>query len=110
MRRRTTFGREDASDVRRVELQVWRDETLLRREERSFPSGVSEELKQQIVQAYATGEAFQMPAGAVSVVIGAEYRGFRYSLDPGAAGGPISGFTTSSSRMRVIFAAPSALR
>ncbi len=49
-------------------------------------------LKQQIVQAYVTGEAFQMPAGPVSVVLGAEYRGFRYGLDPGSAGGPISGF------------------
>lgn len=37
------------ADVRRVELQIWRDEQLLRREERMFPNGVSEELRQEVV-------------------------------------------------------------
>lgn len=37
------------ADVRKVELQVWRDEALLRREERLFTRGVSEELHQQVV-------------------------------------------------------------
>jgi hypothetical protein len=36
-------------DVRRVELQIWREEQLLRREERMFPTGVSEELRQEVV-------------------------------------------------------------
>jgi iron complex outermembrane receptor protein len=50
------------------------------------------EFKQQIVQAYVTGPVAELPAGDLSTVLGAEYRTFRYSLDPGAAGGPISGF------------------
>jgi outer membrane receptor protein involved in Fe transport len=48
--------------------------------------------KQQIVSAYVTGPVATLPAGDLSTVFGAEYRGFRYNLDPGAAGGPISGF------------------
>jgi len=74
------FGRQPISDACRDYLEV--------------SNTLTTKFKQQIVQAYVTGEAFQMPAGPVSVVLGGEYRGFRYSLDPGAAGGPISGFTT----------------
>lgn len=47
---------------------------------------------QDIGQAYITGEAFQLPAGPLSVVLGAEYRGFEFDFDPGAAGGAVSGF------------------
>lgn len=47
---------------------------------------------QDIAQFYVTGDMFEMPAGTVSVVLGAEYRGFDFSFDPGSASGPISGF------------------
>ncbi len=44
------------------------------------------------MQGYVTGPFAELPAGSASAVLGAEYRGFRYNLDPGSAGGPISGF------------------
>lgn len=72
------FGRQPISQACRDYLQV--------------ANTLTTKFKQQIVQAYTTGEIAQLPAGALSVVLGAEYRAFRYSLDPGAAGGPISGF------------------
>jgi hypothetical protein len=37
------------AEIRRVELQIWREAQLLRREERMFPNGVSEELRQEVV-------------------------------------------------------------
>lgn len=52
---------------------------------------LSTELKQQIAQAFITGPIFELPAGEMSFVLGAEYRGFEYDFDPGAASGPISG-------------------
>ncbi|MFC3093849.1 TonB-dependent receptor [Alteromonas sediminis] len=52
-------------------------------------------LDQQIVQGYITGDVFELPAGAVSVVVGAENRKFEYAFDPGATSGSISGFNTS---------------
>ena len=55
---------------------------------------VTTKLRQNIVQAYVTGDAFELPAGKLSLVLGAEYRKFEYDLDPGALSGAISGFTT----------------
>ncbi|MCP5360113.1 MAG: TonB-dependent receptor [Steroidobacteraceae bacterium] len=52
--------------------------------------------KQQILQAYVSGDVTELPAGPLSVVLGAEYRGFRYAFDPGSAGGPISGFNVQN--------------
>jgi iron complex outermembrane recepter protein len=66
------------------------------REKLEVVNTLTEEYKQQIVQAFVTGEVVDMPAGPLSVVVGAEYRGFRYSFDPGAASGPISGFNTQA--------------
>lgn len=57
---------------------------------------LTNEFKQQVIQGFVSGEVFNLPAGPVSVVLGAEYRAFRYSLDPGAAGGPISGFNVQN--------------
>ncbi len=37
------------ADVRRVELEVWRDDVLLRRVEQVFPSGISSELTSDVV-------------------------------------------------------------
>lgn len=55
-------------------------------------TATTEEFLQQIVQAYATGDVAQLPAGPMTAVVGAEGRRFEYSFDPGAASGPISGF------------------
>jgi outer membrane receptor protein involved in Fe transport len=59
-------------------------------------STLSTEFTQQIVQGFVTGEIVQLPAGALSVVLGAEWRGFEYDFDPGASGGPVSGFNAQS--------------
>jgi outer membrane receptor protein involved in Fe transport len=55
-------------------------------------TATSEQFVQQIVQAFATGDIADLPAGPLTAVIGAESRRFQYSFDPGAAAGPISGF------------------
>lgn len=34
--------------VRRVELQIWRGEALLKREERTFPGGIGSELRSEV--------------------------------------------------------------
>ena len=39
---------------------------------------------------------FELPAGDLSFVLGAEYRGFEYDFNPGAAAGPISGPNTQN--------------
>ena len=54
------------------------------------------EFKQTIGQAFVSGEVARLPAGAMSAVLGAEFRNFEYSLDPGAASGPISGFNVQN--------------
>jgi outer membrane receptor protein involved in Fe transport len=72
------FGRQGISAACREFLEV--------------SNTVSTTLKQQIVQAYVSGDIAELPAGPLSVVLGTEYRGFRYGFDPGSAGGPISGF------------------
>jgi iron complex outermembrane recepter protein len=57
-------------------------------------STVTTQLQQDILQAFVTGEVFELPAGPASMVFGLEYRKFKYDLDPGALSGAISGFTT----------------
>lgn len=69
------------ADVRRVELQVWRDEALLRREERSFPNGVSEELRQAVVLRGGPHRAIAL----VWLKDAGEPRVFRRDFDPGAS-------------------------
>jgi outer membrane receptor protein involved in Fe transport len=59
-------------------------------------STASTEFSQTVVQGYVTGDAFELPAGPVSVVLGAEYRGFDFAFDPGSGGGPISGFNAQN--------------
>jgi outer membrane receptor protein involved in Fe transport len=48
------------------------------------------------VQAFVTGEVGQVPAGPVSLVVGAEGRWFDYELDPGNSSGPISGLNAQN--------------
>ena len=50
---------------------------------------------QRIAQAYVSGDLFELPAGAVSVVVGAEQRKFDFVFDPGTLFGPIAGFNTA---------------
>lgn len=69
------------ADVRRVELQVWRDEALLRREERSFPHGVSQELTQAMVLRGGPHRAIAL----VWLGDAGEPRVFRRDFDPGAS-------------------------
>jgi outer membrane receptor protein involved in Fe transport len=54
------------------------------------------DFKLQVVQGFVSGDVVEMPAGPLSVVLGAEYRGFRYEFDPGALNGPIAGFNTAT--------------
>jgi iron complex outermembrane recepter protein len=61
----------------------------------SVTGATKEEFLLQVGQGFVTGEVATLPAGAVSVVLGGEYRGFRYEYDPGQLNGPISGFTTA---------------
>ena len=67
------------------------------------------EFTQTIGQAFVSGEMFQMPAGGASAVLGLESRDFKFTFDPGAAAGPISGFAVQdpaggSNRFRDVFA------
>jgi iron complex outermembrane recepter protein len=48
-----------------------------------------------IFNAFVSGALFEMPAGPAQIVLGGEYRGFSFDFDPGAAGGPISGFNST---------------
>ena len=57
---------------------------------------VTTTLKQDIFQAFVSGDIAKLPAGSMSVVVGAEQRNFEYKLDPGTASGPISGFNVQS--------------
>ncbi len=76
------FGRQPISAACREYLEV--------------STTLSTSMKQQIGQAYITGPVYELPAGDLSIVLGAEYRGFEYTFDPGAASGPISGFNTQN--------------
>lgn len=60
------------------------------------PTVVATEFEQRIVQGFVTGDVGQLPAGPVSVVVGAEARWFDYQLDPGNSAGPISGLNTQT--------------
>jgi iron complex outermembrane receptor protein len=62
----------------------------------SVSTSATTEFSQTVAQVYVAGDAFNMPAGPVSMVLGAEYRGFEFDFDPGAGGGPISGFNAQN--------------
>jgi iron complex outermembrane receptor protein len=57
---------------------------------------LSTAMKQQIATAFVRGPLYELPAGRMEAVLGAEYRGFEYDFNPGSASGPISGFTTQN--------------
>lgn len=60
------------------------------------PTVLSTEFKQRIVQGFVTGEIGQVPAGPVSLVVGAEGRWFDYDFDPGNSSGPVSGLNAQN--------------
>jgi iron complex outermembrane receptor protein len=60
------------------------------------PTVLSTEFEQRIVQGFVTGEIAQMPAGPVSLVVGAEGRWFDYDFDPGNSAGPVSGLNAQN--------------
>ncbi len=50
------------------------------------------EFKQEIIQGFVRGDIFEMPAGDLSVVLGAESRRFNYDFFYNGTPGPFSGF------------------
>jgi len=55
----------------------------------------STEFTQRVVQGFVTGKLAELPAGDLSVVVGAEHRAFKFAFDPGSLFGPIAGFNTA---------------
>ncbi len=62
----------------------------------SEPAFTTTEFTQEIFQGYITGTLAELPAGALSVVLGAERRKFKYQYDAGTLNGPIAGFNTGT--------------
>ena len=62
----------------------------------SVAGKLTTDFTQQIGQAFVAGDIGQFAGGPVSAVLGAEFRNFKYTLDPGSTSGPISGFSTQS--------------
>jgi iron complex outermembrane recepter protein len=62
----------------------------------SVKGTLTTEFVQKIGQAFVTGTVGELPNGPISTVFGAEFRNFRFELDPGAAAGPISGFNVQN--------------
>ncbi|MBL8271358.1 TonB-dependent receptor, partial [Steroidobacter sp.] len=60
------------------------------------PTELKTEFEQRVVQAFVTGEVGQVPAGPISLVVGAEGRWFDYDFNPGNSSGPISGLNAQS--------------
>lgn len=54
------------------------------------------EFSQEIYNGYIQGDLVELPAGTLSIVLGAEHRKFRYEYDPGTLNGPIAGFNTGT--------------
>lgn len=67
-------------DIRKVELQIWRDDVLLRREERSFPTGIASELRQDVVMRTGPHRAL----AKVWMKDAVDPRVFERRFDPGA--------------------------
>jgi outer membrane receptor protein involved in Fe transport len=56
---------------------------------------IANDFKQRVANGYISADLAELPAGDFTMVFGAEHRAFQYRLRPGAAAGPIHGFTTS---------------
>lgn len=62
----------------------------------SAPASTTTKFNQEIFQAYVSGEVAELPAGTMSIVLGAEQRKFDYFYDAGSLAGPIAGFNTGT--------------
>lgn len=62
----------------------------------SEPAATKTEFTQDIYQGYISGELTELPAGPLSIVLGAEHRKFEYRYDAGTLNGPIAGFNTGT--------------
>jgi outer membrane receptor protein involved in Fe transport len=62
----------------------------------SEPAFTTTEFTQEIFQGYITGNITELPAGPLSIVLGAEHRKFTYQYDAGTLNGPIAGFNTGT--------------
>lgn len=60
------------------------------------PATTKTEFTQEIYQGYITGEVAELPAGPLSIVLGAEHRKFEFRFDAGTLNGPIAGFNTGT--------------
>lgn len=60
------------------------------------PAFTTTTFTQEIFQGYVTGQLAELPAGPLSVVLGAEHRKFVYKYDAGTLNGPIAGFNTGT--------------
>jgi outer membrane receptor protein involved in Fe transport len=76
------FGRQDLSDACKSLLEV--------------KTQIGYDFRQRILQGFVTGNLGSLPAGDVGVVLGTEWREFKYEFNPGAAGGAIYGFNSQS--------------
>jgi outer membrane receptor protein involved in Fe transport len=56
----------------------------------------STEFTLRVAQFFVTGDLVELPAGPLSVVLGAERRDWEYTFDPGTLFGPIAGFNTAT--------------
>ncbi|QIG54839.1 TonB-dependent receptor [Altererythrobacter sp. BO-6] len=62
----------------------------------SAPASTTTKFNQEIYQAYIAGNVTELPAGPLSIVLGAEQRKFDYFYDAGSLSGPIAGFNTGT--------------
>jgi outer membrane receptor protein involved in Fe transport len=60
------------------------------------PNTVTTDFKLNVVQGFVSGKVADLPAGPLSVVLGAENRWFKYELNPGSSSGPISGLNAQN--------------
>ncbi|MCU0975831.1 MAG: TonB-dependent receptor [Steroidobacteraceae bacterium] len=60
------------------------------------PNTVTTDLKLNVVQGFVSGKVADLPAGPLSLVVGAESRWFKYELNPGSSAGPISGLNSQN--------------
>lgn len=74
-----------------VGVNDWSDECV---DYISVDAITKQEFKLNVVQAFVSGDVMDLPAGGLSLVVGAEGRWFEYDFDPGVLSGPISGFNT----------------
>ena len=82
-----------AGGLNLIGRQVWSQECV---DYLAVDGRVLTDFKLNVVQGFVSGKVMDLPAGPLSVVVGAENRWFNYDFQPGAVGGPISGFNAQN--------------